>query len=454
MRFRSMKLLWHCSRYYLVPKASHMIWTPKRYCQKLANMVHLSVTPKTSLADSSLWICASGLAPSQPVTLFASLTDEKGVKFEARAFYRANSAGEVDVKQAPALGGHYQGVWPMGLFCSLKPEKMFFRLLKRDVVGSPFDIQVSIFNSFVLLDSPTEAPLATCTVERWFVAPGVERFQIRKGRVRGALYVPPGPGPFPGVIDLFGGVGGLIEFRAGLLASKGFAVLALAYFGYDDLPQSITELDLEYFAEASTMLLEHPKVRGPGLGVIGVSKGGEIALAMATFLEQIVATVCINGPTRLHGTPLRFHDVYMPAAPYCPEKFLVTEMGILSNTYGAQDPEDESCVIPLEKAQGHILFVVGEADASLNSKLHAELAIARARKYGKNNCILLSYPGAGHLIESPGSPLCFSSFMRNCYRPVQWGGKLELHAKAQEHSWKEIQKFFELHLGQSGSSNL
>nr|XP_020648130.1 bile acid-CoA:amino acid N-acyltransferase isoform X4 [Pogona vitticeps] len=371
MRFRSMKLLWHCSRYYLVPKASHMIWTSKRYCQRLANMVHLSVTPKTSLADSPLWICASGLAPSQPVTLFASLTDEKGVKFEARAFYRANSAGEVDVKQAPALGGHYQG-----------------------------------------------------------------------------------PGPFPGVIDLFGGVGGLIEFRAGLLASKGFAVLALAYFGYDDLPQSITELDLEYFAEASTMLLEHPKVRGPGLGVIGVSKGGEIALAMATFLEQIVATVCINGPTRLHGTPLRFHDVYMPAAPYCPEKFLVTEMGILSNTYGAQDPEDESCVIPLEKAQGHILFVVGEADASLNSKLHAELAIARARKYGKNNCILLSYPGAGHLIESPGSPLCFSSFMRNCFRPVQWGGKLELHAKAQEHSWKEIQKFFELHLGQSGSSNL
>ena len=80
----------------------------------------------------------------------------------------------------------------MGLFCSLKPEKMFFRLIKRDVVGSPFDIQVSIFNSFVLLDSPTEAPLATCTVERWFVAPGVERFQIRKGRVRGALYVPPG----------------------------------------------------------------------------------------------------------------------------------------------------------------------------------------------------------------------------------------------------------------------
>lgn len=69
-----------------------------------------------------------------------------------------------------------------------------------------------------------------------------------------------GPGPFPGVIDLFGGSGGLIEFRAVLLANKGFAVLALAFFGYDDLPQSLEEVDLEYFEEASILLLKHPKV--------------------------------------------------------------------------------------------------------------------------------------------------------------------------------------------------
>lgn len=175
---------------------------------------------------------------------------------------------------------------------------------------------------------------------------------------------------------------------------------------------------------------------------------------MSAFLEQIVAAVCINGPTTILGTPLHFHDVHIPAVPYHPEKFLVNEMGTLSNLYIMEDCDDESSAIPLEKARGHILFVVGEADASFNSKLHAELAIARARKYGKNNCAMLSYPGAGHLIEVPGSPLCFSSRMRNCFRPMQWGGKLELHAKAQEHSWKEIQRFFELHLGQAGSSNL
>lgn len=76
--------------------------------------------------------------------------------------------------------------------------------------------------------------------------------------------LPTGPGPFPGVIDLFGGAGGLIEFRAGLLASRGFAVLALAFFAYDDLPRVLAQLDLEYFEEAAELLLRHPKV-SPGV---------------------------------------------------------------------------------------------------------------------------------------------------------------------------------------------
>lgn len=45
---------------------------------------------------------------------------------------------------------------------------------------------------------------------------------------------------------MFGG-GGLVEFRAALLASKGFAVFALSYFGYDDLPNSVSDLDVDYF---------------------------------------------------------------------------------------------------------------------------------------------------------------------------------------------------------------
>jgi acyl-coenzyme A thioesterase 1/2/4 len=61
-------------------------------------------------------------------------------------------------------------------------------------------------------------------------------------------------------MDLFGVGGGLMEYRASLLAGKGFAVMALAYYNYDDLPKDMDILHLEYFEEAVNYLLNHPQV--------------------------------------------------------------------------------------------------------------------------------------------------------------------------------------------------
>lgn len=60
------------------------------------------------------------------------------------------------------------------------------------------------------------------------------------------MFIFAGGGPFPGVIDMFGTAGGLTLYRAALLASRGFAALALAFFNFDDLPPNL-ELHLEYF---------------------------------------------------------------------------------------------------------------------------------------------------------------------------------------------------------------
>lgn len=66
--------------------------------------------------------------------------------------------------------------------------------------------------------------------------------------------------PFPGIIDLYTLGGGLSEPRASLLASKGYVVLALAYYGYKGLPKTPQNLDLEYFEEAVTYLKKRPEV--------------------------------------------------------------------------------------------------------------------------------------------------------------------------------------------------
>lgn len=69
-----------------------------------------------------------------------------------------------------------------------------------------------------------------------------------------------GNGPFPGIIDLYGAGGGLPEYRACLLANHGFAVLALAFYRYEDLPKEMKEVHLEYFEEAINYMLQHTEV--------------------------------------------------------------------------------------------------------------------------------------------------------------------------------------------------
>ena len=59
--------------------------------------------------------------------------------------------------------------------------------------------------------------------------------------------VPGAVGPVPGVIDMFGLSGKLLQHRSALLASRGFAVFCLAYYGYEDIPLSLEGLKLEYF---------------------------------------------------------------------------------------------------------------------------------------------------------------------------------------------------------------
>lgn len=60
-----------------------------------------------------------------------------------------------------------------------------------------------------------ETALANVELERHLTAPGVRRVPVKQGKVRGVLYLPPGPGPFPSIIDTFGTIGGLVETRSG-----------------------------------------------------------------------------------------------------------------------------------------------------------------------------------------------------------------------------------------------
>uniref|UniRef100_A0A8C3YQ05 Acyl-coenzyme A thioesterase 4 n=1 Tax=Catagonus wagneri TaxID=51154 RepID=A0A8C3YQ05_9CETA len=400
--------------------------------------------------DEPVRIAVRGLAPRQRITLRASLRDEKGALFRAHARYCADADGLLDLARAPALGGSFVGLEPMGLFWALEPEKPFWRFLKRDV-QTPFAVELEVFDGHEP-EPDGERLLGRAVHERDFLPPGVRREPVRAGRVRATLFLPPGPGPFPGIIDIFGLGGGLLEYRASLLAGHGFATLALAYCDFEDLPKKFDTIHLDYFEEALCYMLQHSQVKGPGIGLLGISLGADICLSMASFLKNISATVSINGSGFNGNIPIYYKETTIPPLGHDLRRMKVAFSGLLDIVDirndivgGCENP----CMIPIEKAQGPILFIVGQDDHNWRSELYAQIASERLQAHGKGKPQIISYPGTGHYIEPPYFPMCPASLHRLLDKPVIWGGEPRAHSKAQVDAWKQILIFFSKHLGAS-----
>ncbi|XP_052041397.1 acyl-coenzyme A thioesterase 3 [Apodemus sylvaticus] len=398
------------------------------------------------LCDQPVHITVRGLTPEQPVTLRAALRDEKGALFRAHARYRADASGELDLARAPALGGSFTGLEPMGLLWAMEPERPFWRLVKRDV-QTPFVVELEVLDGH---EPDGGQRLAHAVHERHFMAPGVRRVPVREGRVRATLFLPPGPGPFPGIIDLFGVGGGLLEYRASLLAGKGFAVMALAYYNYDDLPKNMDSIHLEYFEEAVTYLLSHPQVKGSGVGVLGISKGGVLGLAMASFLKNITAAVIINGSIANVGGTLQYKDETLPPVGMNSKRVKRTKDGLKDIVDALNNPlegPNQKSLIPVERSDTTFLFLVGLDDHNWKSEFYAREASKRLQAHGKEKPQIICYPEAGHYIEPPYFPLCKASLHSLVGSPVIWGGEPRAHAVAQVDAWQQLQTFFHNHLG-------
>jgi dipeptidyl aminopeptidase/acylaminoacyl peptidase len=133
----------------------------------------------------------------------------------------------------------------------------------------------------------------------------------RKEGLRGFLYYPAEGGPFPGVIILGGSEGSLFEGWARAFAANGFAALTLAWFAYPGLPEELVEIPLEYFDRAVAWMQARPQVRTGRLGLMGGSKGGELALLVASRNPAISAVVAMTPAAHMwEGHALKFFPDY------------------------------------------------------------------------------------------------------------------------------------------------
>jgi dienelactone hydrolase len=361
------------------------------------------------LVDDPSGLRLDGLPPGGPVDITA-IVEVAGTVYRANASYRADAFGTVDTARDPSGDGTYRGVDPFGLLWSGMPEGP-----AHAAPGAPVLIHLHV-------EAGTD--VFEADLERHWTAPDTIMGPVDDNGVVGVFARPSRPGPHPGII-VFGGSGGGLgpaAVWAPMLASHGFAALGIAYFGVPGLPANLQEIEVEVVARAAAWLDGRPEVdRGP-LGVMGVSRGSELALLAGIHVDRIgpVVAACPSGV----GWPALGPRGPIDAPAWTVEGKPVPYVFPRGGTPG--EPSDDHPIalrpmfehmledaeavrraeIPVERARGPLLLVSGEDDLMWPSTIFGDLITRRLERTKATVAFThLRYPDAGHaLIGPPGMP--------------------------------------------------
>jgi dienelactone hydrolase len=422
------------------------------FCSKTRPVIQIQ--PNPSLVDEKVDIKISGLKPNQSVMLKATMEENqpstwqagnnKGRVWQSSAEFTADENGTVDLNNQAPVQGTYQGIDPMGLFWSM------------EIIGNsqnPHDADL-LDPVEVQFDLEIQGEIAATTrITRRFIASNVNAYDVLDNGLEAKLFEPETGSPYPGVLVLGGSEGGIrsAELRAALLASHGYAALAVAYFRIDDLPKMLVQIPLDYFKKAIDWMESHETVDQSRLGVMGWSKGGELALLLASRFPQLRAVVAYV-PSHVvwqgigYGSSWTYQGQPLPYVPYKPgaggydPKNPMNPINLRELYLGSLDNKEAvtQASIPVENINGSILLISGHDDQIWPSQLMAEQIIFRLKKHNFNyKYEHLSYDSAGHGITSyywptarPETPGFYSL-----------GGTAAGDAHAQADSWPKVLQF-------------
>jgi len=389
------------------------------------------ITPNEAMMDQKVSIQLVNFIPDQIITLHTRLSYQ-GHQWRSHATYQVNSRGMVDLTVEPALSGSYDGVEPMGLFWAMAPveEKLGER------AANIMQITVTINNHLV----------AAGEFRPILVKPGIIKKVVRSNGLVGTFYYPGDPGVYPGVIILDGPEGGLNETQAATLAAHGYATLALAYAGVETLPRQLNKIPLEYFETALNWLQSQSMVAKGKIGILGTSKGAELALLLGTMFPSIKAVVAYSPSSVLWQSPDPSSKIAASSWTYRGKQLpYVPLQNSLINSLWSKIPYKESlnnkeavkkAAIPAEKINGPVLLISGRSDQIWPSSEMAESIMKRLKKnnhpYPDKH---ISYPEAGHIMKLFYLPTTTQS------RKINFGGTLKSNYHSGWNSWEKVVKF-------------
>lgn len=422
----------------------------------------LEVTPgATVLAGDPVHLQVAGATPGARLTLRAErvMNGWSGPgRFQAEAVFVADAQGRIDPDVQAPVSGSYQGVDARGLFWSMRPVPPAApqALAPGEVVLELLDGERRLARQLVTL-LPKAADV---TVSEPDAFPGA-RFALPGGKTR-----------HPALIVLGGSEGGSAAARrlAPLLASHGFAVLGLPYYSpagwgpqgptppeLPALPASFADIELSRLEQARDWLARQPDVDASRIGLYGISKGAEFALAAASRMPWVKAVAAIvpsdvvwegwgpAAPGADQRSSFAWRGKALPWAPY--EGFM---REFANATHGqpvvlrrpmeagrAAHPERAAAArIEVEKIAAPVLLVGGGDDQMWDSAGMARAIAARRAAAGLATTALI-YPEAGHGLADHGwNP---TTTYKDSFFSL--GGRPDVDARAQADAWPRLLAF-------------
>jgi dienelactone hydrolase len=401
-------------------------------------VAEILVNPQSAPLDQPVDIVVVGLPPGGEVTVQLSTGDRA-----SHGVFTADERGVVDLTRHAPIEGTYHGVDPMGLFWSLERTG-----------GKPGPMCLSA-------EGAGEIELRRMTVPE-----GVERVEVRENGLVGTLFAPEDDGgDLPGVIVLGGSEGGLHESDAALLAAHGFVAFALGYFGMKGLPEHLVDIPLEYFGTA----IDHLSERSGEIGVIGGSRGGELALLVGATFPQVKAVVSVVGSGvvtqgigpganllqklsyeaaswTLKGEPLPYLPYYV--SDELRSKIVNDEPVPLRLAFDMSDGIPEDTEIRVENIAGGVLLISSGQDDGWPSTELSDVAMRRLKDHEHPFPFEhVVYPEAGHLIAAPPYRSATDVTYPGPGVTFSGGGVPHATAHAQANAWKRTVEFLREQLG-------
>ena len=251
---------------------------------------------------------------------------------------------------------------------------------------------------------------------------------------------------------MYGGIPGSPEFKPALFASHGFATLALAFYGVEGLPETWFSLKMEYFEAAVKFLRNHKYVHGEtGIGIVGVCKGGQIALCMADCLSGIKCVVTTNCALNAMHNDHSYRGKVWKGMPVATVPTVQSKNGAYSSrdTFhtDSECSEFQSSLFHFyERSHIAFMYIAGLEDCNVPSDFFCNLAEKLLSSANHPNYIIMRYPGTGHLIEPPYNPLCPEVYFKDFDVYVWNGGKPMPHCRAQVDAWSKQLQFLRKNL--------